>query len=192
MEVYRGFASMNEALEVMAMGTVGGQTRLPDWTEDVLVAIKRQKMTAGEGQVRVIRENTRKAPFIEYTTNPQVAVRFGTLCVIGGIVDEKRLTENVSYYPMPDDGLENGIFFKSDIPISINVFFFGTYYLNYVWPKTYDLGRYKPLATGFQVPKPLYRKQDEDILSEFVNKVASILFHNPDINKSTSLRLGKW
>ncbi len=172
MNVYRGFASMNEALDVLGLGTVGGKMNLPNWTEDTLKEIRNQKTTGGEGVIRIMIENKREAPFIEYTTNPDIAMRFGTLCVIGGIVDEKALIPNINYYPMKYD-MECGVFFKSDIPISIQAFNFGSYYLIYKGPKTEKWDKYKPFNTG--EPTRTLSKTEQSILSLFIEKVNTFL-----------------
>ena len=122
MMVYRGFASADEALNVLICQTVGGVKECPKLTGRALQnAIAYQKQCC-EGTVKVVQDALDRKGIIEYTTDFEVACGFGALCVIGGEVSAKGLNE------LPDTSREKGVFFYTDEKIKISNFCLGYFY----------------------------------------------------------------
>lgn len=122
MEVYRGFASAEEALNVLMYHTVGGVIKCSKLEGEALQnAINDQKKCC-EGTVRVVQGTLDRKGIIEYTTSRNVACNFGTLCMIGGEVSADDLNK------LPDHSGEQGVFFYTDEKIKINCFLFGYFY----------------------------------------------------------------
>lgn len=122
MEVYREFASAEEALNVLMYHTVGGVIKCSKLEGEALQnAINDQKKCC-EGTVRVVQGTLDRKGIIEYTTSRNVACNFGTLCVIGGEVNAEDLSKE------KDRSSECGVFFYTDEEIKIRYFCLGYFY----------------------------------------------------------------
>ena len=162
MLVYRGFSCVEEVIKVLKSQTVGGEYYCP---EDAYInrydIINKQKSTGGEcyPQIKLKSDKNRKG-IIEYTTDENVAMRFGPLCVIGGEVDSNF---EIAYNGYSQDP-EKGVFFYVNIPIDIQCFYFGFNYNNYENLKNIINKSYLP-RTCF---KPIENNKDQKILVSFI------------------------
>lgn len=130
MLVYRGFSCVEEVIKVLKSQTVGGEYYCP---EDACInrydIINNQKTTGGECYPQIkLKSDKNRNGIIEYTTDEDVAMRFGPLCVIGGEVDGGF---EIAYNGYSQDP-EKGVFFYVNIPINIQSFNLGFYYNNYI------------------------------------------------------------
>lgn len=167
MIVYRGFACLQEALNVLQTSTVGGITSQSKRVDnDMLSKINIQKASA-EGAFRIVQNSKVREGFIEYTTDLSTAINHGTLCVICGVVDDLSQIPGTEF---PSD-IESGVFLYLDTPIKIYSFCYGYFYKQY---KCIECGIYGPINEN----SPEFFRIDEttkEYMDEFLQKSRILL-----------------
>lgn len=171
MMVYRGFASAEEALNVLMYHTVGGEygSLSIEFSDTIQNIVLKQKTTGGEGlPIKIMQKSTKnRQGVIEYTTNFDQAFRFGPLCVIGGIVKD---SEKISIEETSPDS-ESGVFFYTNTPIDIQFFCFGYFFQEYSFEKI--LEKYKPLFPNRV--KLIVMPTDKQVMAYFLNNFVSLV-----------------
>lgn len=174
--IYRGFSNVQEAIQVLTNETAGGVPFMSNEEWDKLYGQEKSEVIdqqilgrgGSEGAVRVTYRNKRdRKGVIEYTLDPGVALRFGTLCVIGATVDDSTILAQTR-------NREDSVVFRICEPIFIHSFALGWFDNGYSKPIPEELNKFIP-DTQVQPSMDPHTQSYLELFIQMINLEASSL-----------------